>query len=209
MKSPTVKPRRERRRNEVKVWKWVYASIPLVWMLTVPCRSQMWSRYYLETRQWMIRWVCWGQGGHALLQVGNGEVWTRELGSSNCVWLFLVIDSVPDISKLKGPQYATIDTPPNNAIFDTLDPHTVATKSLILQLNAEAMAAQEIHNHINIPPEIVRLLQPNALTQPPESHANTAPMLLPLSLTPGTKMLIEDFCSQFSLSADILERSHM
>ena len=97
----------------------------------------------------------------------------------------------------------------NQLIFDTFNPHTVATKSLLLQhhlqLNAEAKAAQEIHNHINIPPEVVRLLQLNALTQPPESYANTAPMLLPPPLTPGTKMSIEDFCSQFSLSVEILE----
>ena len=66
---------------------------------------------------------------------------------------------------------------------------------------------QEIYNHINIPPEIVRLLQLTAITQPPESqaHANATPMLLLLPLTPGMKMKIEDFCSQFSLSAEILE----
>jgi hypothetical protein len=86
----------------------------------------------------------------------------------------------------------------------------VATKSPLLQrrlqLNAEAKAAQEIHNHINIPPEIVRLLQPNAIAQPAESRANTAPMLLPPPLTPGAKMTIEDFCGRFSLSVEILER---
>jgi hypothetical protein len=85
----------------------------------------------------------------------------------------------------------------------------VAAKSPLLQcrlqLNAEAKAAQEIHNHINIPPEIIRLLQPNAIAQPSESHANTAPMLLPPTLTPGVKMTIEDFCGQFSLSVEILK----
>lgn len=33
-------------------------------------------------------------------------------------------------------------------------------------------------------------------------------MLLPPPLTPGMKMKIEDFCSRFSLSAEILERLH-
>jgi len=115
-------------------------------------------------------------------------------------------------SKLKGPQYATINIPPNNTIFDTLDPRTVAARSLLLQrhlqLNAEVKAAQEIHNHINIPPEIIRLLQPNAIAQPPESRTNAIPMLLPPPLTPGAKMLIKDFCGQFSLSVDILECLH-
>ena len=74
-----------------------------------------------------------------------------------------------------------------------------------LQLNTEAKAVQEIHNHINIPPEIVRLLQPNAITLPSEPHANITPMLLPPPLTPGAKMTIEDFCGQLLLSAEIIE----
>ena len=111
--------------------------------------------------------------------------------------------------KLKGPQYATIDTPPNNNLFDTLDPHTVAARSPLLQrrlqLNAEAKAAQEIHNHINLPPELLGLLRPHSAAQPPGSHP-IPPMLLPPPLKPGLKMSIEDFCNQFALSAEILER---
>jgi hypothetical protein len=88
----------------------------------------------------------------------------------------------------------------------------VATKSLLLQhhlqLNVGAKAAQEIHNHINIPPEIVRLLQPTAIIPESLAHINATPMLLLPPLTPGAKMTIEDFCSQFSLSAMILERLH-
>jgi hypothetical protein len=88
----------------------------------------------------------------------------------------------------------------------------VAAKSPLiqrrLQLNAKAKAAQEIHTHINIPPEIVRLLQPNSVSLPSgsQAYANTTPMLLPPPLVPGTKMTIEDFCTQFSLSAEIRER---
>jgi hypothetical protein len=105
-----------------------------------------------------------------------------------------------------------IDTPPNNTIFDTLDPHTMAAKSPLLQhhlqLNAEAKAVQEIHNHINIPPEFVRLLQLTAIIPESQAHVNATPMLLPPPLTPGAKMTIKDFCSRFSLSAMILECLH-
>jgi len=66
-------------------------------------------------------------------------------------------------------------------------------------------ATQEIHNHINILPKIIRLLQLNAIAQPPESHTNTILMLLLPPLTPYAKMSIEDFCGQFSLSVNIIE----
>jgi hypothetical protein len=88
----------------------------------------------------------------------------------------------------------------------------VAAKSPLLQrrlqLNAEAKAAPEIYTHINIPPEIIRLLQPNARSPPPESRSTAMPstMLLPPPLKPGAKMSIEDFCNRFSLSVNILER---
>jgi hypothetical protein len=88
----------------------------------------------------------------------------------------------------------------------------MATKSLLLQyylqLNAKAKAAQEIHNHINIPSEIIRLLQLTAIIPESPAHINATPMLLPPSLAPGAKMTMEDFCSQFLLSAMILECLH-
>ncbi|KAF8230389.1 hypothetical protein L208DRAFT_1281992, partial [Tricholoma matsutake] len=110
---------------------------------------------------------------------------------------------------LKGPQYATIDMPPNNALFDTLDPCTVAAKSPLLQcrlqFNTEAKAAQEIHNHINLPAELLGLFRPPVLPGPLlDTHAST-PMLLPPTFKPGQKMTIEDLCTQFSLSTKILD----
>ncbi|KAF8237292.1 hypothetical protein L208DRAFT_1248352, partial [Tricholoma matsutake] len=109
-----------------------------------------------------VRWTCPTPGG----KCGSEHCFVQANHDDHFLLGFCELESwVAAI--LKGPQYATIDTPPNNTIFDTLDPCTMAAKSPLLQhhlqLNAEAKAAQEIHNHINIPPEIVRLLQPNAL----------------------------------------------
>jgi hypothetical protein len=88
----------------------------------------------------------------------------------------------------------------------------VASKSPLLsaQTQAVAKAAPEIHNHISIFSEIIKLLQPNARSPPPESRSAAMPstMLLPPPLKPGAKMSIENFCDQFSLSVDILERLH-
>ncbi|KAF8221371.1 hypothetical protein L208DRAFT_1127664, partial [Tricholoma matsutake] len=74
------------------------------------------------------RWRCPTDGGkcgseHCFIQADSTDHFLlgfRELES----WAAAI---------LKGPQYATIDMPPNNALFDTLDPRTVAAKSPLLQ----------------------------------------------------------------------------
>ena len=176
------------------------------------------------------RWRCPTPGGkcgteHCFVQANANDHFPlgfRELESwaAAIVSLYSLYGLRSDILpfwKLKGPQFSTIDTPPNNTLFDALDPRTVAAKSPLLQrrlqLNAqaEAKAVPDIHTHINIPPEIIRLLQPNARSPPPESRGAAmqpmpSTMLLPPSLKPGAKMSIEDFCNQFSLSVEIFER---
>ncbi|KAF8223476.1 hypothetical protein L208DRAFT_1128111, partial [Tricholoma matsutake] len=126
-----------------------------------------------------VRWTCPTPGG----KCGSEHCFVQANHDDHFLLRFHELESWA-AAILKGPQYAMINTPPNNSIFDTLDPRTMAAKSLLLQC----------------------CLQLNA--EPPESCANTAPMLLPPPLTPGTKMSIEDFCGWFSLSAEILERLH-
>lgn len=111
---------------------------------------------------------------------------------------------------MKGPQYATVNTPPNNEKFDALGTGALAEKSPLLQrrlqLNAEAKATttQEIHNHMHIPPELLGVFRPQATA--PTAAQDTVPMLLPSALNPGPKLTIEEFCAIYSLSNEILSR---
>lgn len=117
------------------------------------------------------------------------------------------------VPQLKGPQYATLDKPPNNDKFDALNPRSLAQKSPLLQHCLQLNEAknpppsQQFHNHINIPPEILGLFHAPATAPPPPIIAphHAVPVLLPPALEPGPKMTIEDFCTNFSLSNAILE----
>ncbi|KAF8224090.1 hypothetical protein L208DRAFT_1313391, partial [Tricholoma matsutake] len=119
------------------------------------------------------------------------------------------------VAILKGPQFATIDMPPNNNLFNALDPWTVAARSRAWHgANAKVFGFEQGNILIVLlhPPFydqyvwIMHLLSSLSfpLSQHSESHLSP-PMLLPHSLKPGMKMTIENFCTHFSLSTEILE----
>ncbi|KAJ7585859.1 hypothetical protein C8J56DRAFT_1052218 [Mycena floridula] len=103
---------------------------------------------------------------------------------------------------LKGPNYATVDCPTNNATFDDLYLPARQGPS-ILQQCISAQRAQPapssapiINNHLNFPPELLAALHGRPVITATEHVPSTA-MLLPRTFTAGLKMSISDFCASY------------
>ncbi|KAJ6454595.1 hypothetical protein C8R45DRAFT_1111843 [Mycena sanguinolenta] len=106
--------------------------------------------------------------------------------------------------QLKGTQFADLELPPNNELFDR-----ASAKN--------APAAPQVH--FNFPPEFANILRPAAppVPAPVVAHLPTAPdalvlpqnsanMLIPYLRIPGPDMSFEDFCTQYELGEDICSR---
>ncbi|KAJ7732491.1 hypothetical protein B0H14DRAFT_3517623 [Mycena olivaceomarginata] len=125
---------------------------------------------------------------------------------------------------LKGEQFATINKPPNNTLFDRISPQSLAARSPLIAcraaLNANANAPPAPQINFNFPPEILGLFFGNAHgAAPAPAHApapapatvpahptNSVPMLLPFGIVPGPSLTIEAFCTQYQLDDDICTR---
>lgn len=119
----------------------------------------------------------------------------------------------------KGEEFATINKPPNNELFDKLDPRGLAARSPLLQrrleLNQQKAAAANPQININFPPELVGLFGRPAAPDPagapaPVSRAAPAPpdvpMLIPPGVAAGPSLSVKDFCAQYDLDDDICTR---
>ncbi|KAJ7705047.1 hypothetical protein B0H17DRAFT_1193527 [Mycena rosella] len=109
---------------------------------------------------------------------------------------------------LKGPQFATLDSPPNNKLFDALNPKALGSQSLLVQRRLELRdkqqngAVPQINNNFTIPPELLGVLRQPTLPAP-TAAASTTPSLIPPQLAPGAKLSIEDFCCVYELDDKI------
>ncbi|KAJ7106299.1 hypothetical protein C8R44DRAFT_858346 [Mycena epipterygia] len=118
---------------------------------------------------------------------------------------------------LKGEQFASIDKPPNNNLFDKVSPTSLAAQSPLLQRRLELKekaaanstpAAPQVH--FNFPPDFANFLRPTApaAAVPPAliAPATTSDMLIPPPLIAGPDLSIEDFCLLYNLDEDISTR---
>ncbi|KAJ7309325.1 hypothetical protein DFH08DRAFT_719284, partial [Mycena albidolilacea] len=112
---------------------------------------------------------------------------------------------------LKGDGFATIDKPPNNELFDKVNPRTLAARSPLLQRRLELAQKQPTNTvpqiNINIPPELLAFLRPApAPIAPPAIAANGPEILIPHDALPGPKLSIEEFCERYALDDEICAR---
>lgn len=118
--------------------------------------------------------------------------------------------------QLKGKEFADLETPPNNHLFDKVAEGARAAKSELLMRRKElrdtknAPATTQVN--FNFPPEMINLLRPPAAppaAAPPNVFAhppNTSNKLIPPPRIPGPDILIDDFCTTHNLDRDIAER---
>jgi hypothetical protein len=120
--------------------------------------------------------------------------------------------------QLKGTQFADLDTPPNNELFDKAAAAARAAKSPLLQHHLELKEQAVAKNipaapqvHFNFPAELANLLRPAAAPAPAAPDAfmpplKTANMLIPHPRIPGPDLSIENFCTLYDLDSDICDR---
>ncbi|KAJ7748903.1 hypothetical protein B0H16DRAFT_1552169 [Mycena metata] len=115
---------------------------------------------------------------------------------------------------LKGPQFGDINKPPNNELFDKINPASPAARSPLLQrrldLNQKAPVNQTPTININFPPEIAGLLGRAPAVAPPPAPA-PAPAQLPPRITDpnfvaGPSLTIDNFCKDYNLDDEICTR---
>ncbi|KAJ7878928.1 hypothetical protein B0H13DRAFT_1892379 [Mycena leptocephala] len=108
---------------------------------------------------------------------------------------------------LKGDEFATINKPPNNELFDKLDPRALAARSPLLQrrleLNQQKAAAAAPQININFPPELVGLFGKPA-APPPEPAVAAVIRGYPFSFAQFTlqanqNMFFQDAASAFEV----------
>ncbi|KAF8130070.1 hypothetical protein K438DRAFT_1999531 [Mycena galopus ATCC 62051] len=120
----------------------------------------------------------------------------------------------------KGKEFADIDTPHNNQLFDKVSAAARAARSPILQqrqleIREQAAAAKNAvaspQFHFNIGPEVLTFLRPQAAPAMAIREAfilppNTSNMLILPPRLPGLDVSIEDFYSQYDLDDEICMR---
>ncbi|KAJ7763179.1 hypothetical protein DFH07DRAFT_956554 [Mycena maculata] len=119
---------------------------------------------------------------------------------------------------LKGSQFAQIDKPPRNDLFDKVSPAHLAERSPLLQRRLELRdqaAANKVpaapQVHFNFPPELANFLRPAAPIPPvappaPMMPVPTTTMLIPHPFVPGPHLTIMEFCNKYQLDNDICVR---
>ncbi|KAF7372518.1 hypothetical protein MVEN_00113700 [Mycena venus] len=118
---------------------------------------------------------------------------------------------------LKGEEFATINKPPNNELFDKLSAQALAACSPLLQRRLELNKKAAVNNapqiNINFLPELVGLFgRPPAPAPAPAPVAGPAPaangstMLIPWALLPVPAFRSKTFCMQYDLDDDISAR---
>lgn len=119
--------------------------------------------------------------------------------------------------KLKGPEFATLEKPPNIAQFDPVSTRTVVSKSPILQQRLNNMAKERGPQApvVNVVlPNNFGLYQefgmqggrvPGPVAAPPTQTPGPI-SLIPTNYTEGQKMDLETFCLIYALPDDIKRR---
>ncbi|KAJ7435680.1 hypothetical protein B0H11DRAFT_1855347 [Mycena galericulata] len=113
---------------------------------------------------------------------------------------------------LKGKEFADLETPPNNHLFDRVAAGARAAKSELLMRRKELQETKNTpagtHVNFNFPPEIVNLLRPPA---PPPAVAHAPNALHPNALIsslriPGPDLSIDEFCTTYHLDEDVADK---
>jgi hypothetical protein len=117
-------------------------------------------------------------------------------------------------NQLKGPEEATIDTPPNHKLFDTkkVSPVLQQRKAALDAQNAAALSSSNSGiGNISIA-DLVALVRPPAPAMPPYPYmqqppplpplpaTSTSDMLLPPSLSIGPSMPLAAFCVKYNIT---------
>ncbi|KAJ7038457.1 hypothetical protein C8F04DRAFT_1179758 [Mycena alexandri] len=131
------------------------------------------------------------------------------------------VQFLTEMCALKGTQFADLNKPPNNKLFDKINPASLAARSPLLQrrqeLNQKAPVNATPTININFPPEIAGLLgrapavaplpAPTAAQLPPRIADPNAPlMLIPINFVAGPSLTIDDFCQDYNLDEEICAR---
>ncbi|KAG6847329.1 hypothetical protein H0H93_008788, partial [Arthromyces matolae] len=122
---------------------------------------------------------------------------------------------------LRDESLASIDTPPNIALFDDAAPHALAKKSPILQArvnnmmkNAAAPPSSAPVVNVVMPNDMFNFLRPAATAPAPvplhEAALPAVPLasktLLPPNCFPGLRLDMTQFCQAYRLSDQILKK---
>ncbi|KAJ7758408.1 hypothetical protein B0H16DRAFT_1721009 [Mycena metata] len=123
---------------------------------------------------------------------------------------------------LKGTQFADLNKPPNNELFDKINPASLAARSPLLQrrleLNQKAPVNATPTININFPPEIAGLLgrapavaalpapAPAPAQRPRIADPNAPLMLIPINFVAGPSLTIDNFCKDYNLDEEICAR---
>ncbi|KAJ7724778.1 hypothetical protein B0H16DRAFT_1736524 [Mycena metata] len=123
---------------------------------------------------------------------------------------------------LKGTQFADLNKPPNNELFDKINPASLAPRSPLLQrrleLNQKAPVNATPTININFPPEIAGLLgrapavaalpapAPAPAQRPRIADPNAPLMLIPINFVTDPSLTIDNFCKDYNLDEEICAR---
>jgi len=125
---------------------------------------------------------------------------------------------------LRGPEFATLDTPPNIAAFDPVSTHTVVSKSPILQARLNNLAKEKgpqgpvfnvvLPNNFGMyqdfplahAPDIQPLQPAPTLAAQPASASALSTNLIPVNYSEGLKISLATFCEIYALADSIKQR---
>jgi len=109
---------------------------------------------------------------------------------------------------LRGPTYATLEKPPNIALFDPVSKHAVVSKSPVLQARLDAIAREKGPQQPLIPP--INIILPNNYQPAPAILPAIVPTgpaslggLIPETHNEGPKIDIATFCAIYCIPDDI------
>jgi hypothetical protein len=123
------------------------------------------------------------------------------------------------IIKVKGPEYATLEKPPNIAQFDPVSTRTIASKSPLLQARLNNMAKEHgpqapvvnvvLPNNFGVYPDFgIAAGRAAGLAAAPSNQPHESTHLIPTNVSEGPKMDLETFCHIYALPDSIRSRLH-
>lgn len=124
----------------------------------------------------------------------------------------IILNFTESCRKLKGPETATIDIPPNDPLFD-LERLTNPRHNYLVDQQQRLLNANK--TTIALDPSITTFLQTllrplaNIQNRPAPAAPAITPdtdALIPGNLKPGANMSIQDFCARFELPSNLRDK---
>ena len=141
------------------------------------------------------------------------------MGDGDGTYHSICFDFDPNKCKnlLKGPEHATVETPPSHRLFDPkkISPVLLQRKAALDAQNAAASSSNSGLGNVTIT-DLVALLRPAAPAMPPYPYVQ--PQLAPLPITPASDMLLPSshsiglsaplaaFCSQYNITDTVQKK---